>query len=80
MKPNMTRDEWQQRAFGIDAIRTLASAYSNEHDWDADEDPSATSELLAEVDSLYAKLMAELGPPPEPCDVPDPETADCIPF
>ncbi len=76
----MTRDEWDRRSFEIDAIKALATAYSNEHDWDADEDPSATSDLINEADSLHARLLAELGPPPEPEPVQVAAGADDIPF
>lgn len=72
------RGDWDWRMFRLDAIKTLAAAYEEEHDFDADEDPQATYELLDDVRSIHAELVAALGdPPPAPEPIPaDPE----IPF
>ncbi len=74
----MTTGQWDAEAFKIDSLKVLASEYEREHDFDADEDPSATYDLLGEVRMLHTELLAKLGErpsPPEPLP-PDPN----IPF
>lgn len=61
----MTRDEWDQAKFELDCLSCLAAAYEQEHNWENDEDPSATNELLIEVRALHAKLVSQLGQPPQ---------------
>lgn len=60
----MTRDEWDIAVHHIGAIRTLCASYEAEHDWEADEDTSATREMLSECRAIHDKLISDLGEPP----------------
>lgn len=69
----MTADNWDYEVFRIGAIKTLACAYNQEHNWADDEDPSATNELIREVEAIHRDLLAKLGErparlEPEPMD------------
>lgn len=58
-------------------LRTLISSYDSEHDWGADEDPTATQEMLRECHSLADDLEGQLPPEqPETTTEPDPS----VPF
>lgn len=63
----------------IDWLRVLVGAYLDEHDFDADDDPTATYEMLRECRDLAAELEAEL-PAREPQPVVNPTGDDHIPF
>lgn len=39
-------------------LKTLIIAYDQEHDWDADEDPDATDEMLSTCRMILAELQA----------------------
>jgi hypothetical protein len=45
-------------------LTCLLNCYRQEHDWNADEDPSATAEMLAQVESLADELEAKAAPAP----------------
>lgn len=69
----MTADDWDHEVFRIGAIKTLACAYNQEHNWADDEDPSATTELIREVEAIHTYMLAKLGerparPKPEQMD------------
>ncbi len=59
----MTRNEYDYRAHRIGWLTTMATAYEDEHDWEADIDPDATREGLAEVRAIHDELIAALGVP-----------------
>ncbi len=61
----LTREEWEIKRFEMDAIKTLAMAYRLEHDWDHDEDPTATLSLIHEALALHDALVTQLGPAPD---------------
>lgn len=64
----------------LEWLQVLINAYRREHDWEHDEDPRATEEMLLECGHIYNMLSMRL-PPEPPEDVPpvdfDPDT---IPF
>lgn len=73
----MTRGEYAYRSTRIGWIKTLCSAYEQEHNYRLDDDPSATSEMLAECRALADEMIAALpSPEPEPVAAADPD----IPF
>lgn len=43
-------------------LNLLVSSYRDEHDWDRDEDPLATIEMLAECQRLHDELAARVAP------------------
>ncbi len=74
----MTRDDWEYRCHRIGWLKTLAQSYESEHDFEADEDSSATWEMLGEVRAIHDELLAAMGEPPAlPAPVPPDPT---IPF
>ena len=69
----MTQEEFNYEEFRLTWLKKLAEAYEAEHDWEEDEDPSATLEMLTEVKALAAELVAahllhrdKIEPPPAP--------------
>ena len=60
-------------------LECLIASYDQEHDWEADEDPSATLEMLVACRGILAELVAKLPdvPPGEPVTVADDSS---IPF
>lgn len=46
----------------IEWLRALIAAYKDEHDWDTDEDATATYEMLRECRDLAEDLDRELEP------------------
>ena len=65
----MTQDDFDYRALRIGLIKTLCASYEQEHDFDADEDPTATYEMLSECRAIADELLAAL-PTPEPVVAP----------
>jgi hypothetical protein len=63
----------------ISWLECLVGEYDREHDWDADEDPGATSECLASCRALAKKLRARLTPPPVRVEAPAIDQGE-IPF
>ena len=61
------------QAHEIGWLKTLCDCYESEHDFDDDEDTSATYEMLREVRGIHDKLLADLGDAPAQ---PEPVPAD----
>lgn len=49
-------DDPYEANFSLGAIGCLIAMFKQEHDWDEDEDPSATDEMLTECESLLRGL------------------------
>ncbi len=47
----------------IEWLKDLINAYSNEHRWSLDPDPSATHEMLANCRALYDELKRKAEQP-----------------
>jgi hypothetical protein len=60
-------------------LRTLVSAYREEHDWDGDIDPGATDDMLRACEALAGELEAGL-PGVVLADVPAAAWGDDIPL
>lgn len=58
------QEEWDYRAYRIGWLETLCAMYEQGHDWENDEDPSATREMLREVRAVHAELIGQLGDRP----------------
>ncbi len=69
----MTPDQEQ-----VGWLRCLISSYRNEHDWEADEDPTATAEMIVECEHLAARLAAAI--PEEPTHEPVAVDTSEVPF
>lgn len=61
----MTQDEHAYRVTRIGWIKTLCSAYEQEHDWENDGDSSATHEMLTECRALADEMIAAMPKPDE---------------
>lgn len=64
----MTHDEREAKLFRIGLIKTLCAQFEEEHDFDGDEDITATWEMIAECRALAAEMVDAVppaeGPPP----------------
>ncbi len=74
----MTRDDYDYRLHRIVWLKTLAQSYEQEHDFESDEDSSATWEMLSEVRAIHDELIAEMGELPAPPETVPPDPT--IPF
>jgi hypothetical protein len=61
-------------------LRCLISSYKQEHDWEGDEDPSATQEMLTECEKIADWLETVANIDPEDPDALDKVFDDDLPY
>jgi len=50
-------DPSDYHTFRLGWLKCLIDSYEREHDWDTDEDASATGEMLTEARAIWRELM-----------------------